>query len=87
VIALGLGAGLAIAARQAAADTALAVDTDQWSDSRRVWQRDRIIASVAAGAGATLVTLAVIRFSVHDRTVRVAATPGSGAVVAVGGQW
>jgi tetratricopeptide (TPR) repeat protein len=87
VVALGVGAGFAIAARQAAADTALARDVDEWSDHRATWHRDRIIAGVAAGAGAALVTLAVIRFSVHDRTVRIAATPGGGAAFAVGGAW
>jgi tetratricopeptide (TPR) repeat protein len=87
VVALGVGAGFAIAARQAAADTALARDVDEWSDHRATWHRDRIIAGVAAGAGAALVTLAAIRFSTHDRTVRVAATSSGGAVFAVGGAW
>jgi tetratricopeptide (TPR) repeat protein len=87
VVALGVGAGFAIAARQAAADTALARDVDEWSDHRATWHRDRIIAGVAAGAGAALVTLAAIRFSTHDRTVRVATTSSGGAVFAVGGAW
>ena len=66
---------------------ALARDVDEWSDHRATWQRDRIIAGVTAGAGAALVTLAAIRFSTHDRTVRVAATSSGGAVFAVGGAW
>lgn len=87
VIALGVGAGFAVAARTAAGDTAFASSVDEWSHHRAVWQRDRIIAGVAAGAGVALVTLAAIRFSVHDRTVQVAATGGDGAGLAVGGAW
>ncbi len=87
VIALGVGAGFAVAARTAADRTATASGVDEWSHHRALWQRDRIIAGVAAGAGVALVTLAVIRFSVHDRTVQVAATGGGGAGLAVGGVW
>lgn len=87
VIALGVGAGFAVAARNAAADIALARDVDEWSEHRAAWQRNRIVAGVAAGAGVALVTLAVVRFSVHDRTVRVAPASSGGAVVSFGGSW
>jgi hypothetical protein len=87
VIGLGVGAGFAFAARKAADETALATNVEQWSERRAAWQRDRIIAGVAAGAGVALVTLAAVRFSMRDRTVRVAATGGGGAVVAIGGSW
>lgn len=87
VIALGISAGFAVAAKNAADQTALATNQSEWSVARLAWQQDRLAAGVALGAGAALLTFAVIRFSTHDRTVRVAATSGSGAVVAVGGHW
>lgn len=87
VVALGLGAGFAVAARKAADDTALATNVDEWGARRATWQRDRVIAGVAAGAGVALVALAAVRFSVHDRTVRVATTGSQGAVLAIGGAW
>jgi tetratricopeptide (TPR) repeat protein len=86
-LALGLGLGFAIAARDAAQGTALALDVDEWSARRAAWRRHRIVAGVATGAGITLVTLAAIRFTVHHRSVRVAAAPGGGAMVAIGGPW
>ena len=87
VIALGISAGFAVAAKNAADQTALATNQSEWSVARLAWQQDRLASGVALGAGAALLTFAVIRFSTHDRTVRVAATSGSGAVVAVGGHW
>lgn len=87
VIALGLGAGFAVAARKAADDTALVTHLDEWNERRAAWQRDRLVAGVAAGTGIALVALAVVRFSTHDRTVRVTSTAHGGAVVAIGGAW
>lgn len=86
-IALGISAGFAVAAKNAADQTALATNQGDWSVAKLAWQQDRLAAGVALGAGAALVTLAIIRFSTHDRSVRVAATSGTGAVVAVGGTW
>ena len=87
VAGLGTAAGFALAARAAADETALALDRAQWEDAHAAWQRNRIIAGVAAGAGATLIVLAAVRFSVRDRSVSVAAASGGGAIVAVGGAW
>jgi len=87
VIGLGVGVGFAVAARAAASDTALATNVDQWTASRDRWARDRIVAGVALGAGATCVVLGVLRLSLRDRSVAVTPARGNGAVVTLGGVW
>ncbi|HEX5062714.1 MAG TPA: hypothetical protein VFV99_25250 [Kofleriaceae bacterium] len=87
VIGLGIGAGFAVAARAAASDTALATNVDQWTVARDRWERDRIVAGVALGAGATCVVLGVLRLSLHERSVTVTPARGNGAVVTLGGVW
>lgn len=87
VIGIGIGTGFAVAARSAASDTALATNVDDWSAARDRWDRDRLVAGVALGAGATFVVLGVLRLSLHDHTVAVAPARGNGAVVTLGGAW
>jgi len=86
-IGLGIGAGFAVAARSAASDTALATNVDQWTVARDRWERDRIVAGVALGAGATCIVLGVLRLSLHERSVAVTPARGNGAVVTLGGAW
>ncbi|HEY5948189.1 MAG TPA: hypothetical protein VIV40_21985, partial [Kofleriaceae bacterium] len=88
VIGIGVGTGFVVMARSAAADTALATNTDEWSAANARWQRDRIVAGVALGAGAALTISGVLRLSLRDRTVHVAPpAAGNGAVVSFGGRW
>lgn len=87
VIGLGVGAGFAVAARSAAFDTANTSNVDEWSTAHDRWQRDRWIAGVALGAGATLVVTGVLRLSLRDRTVAVTPSRGTGAMVSLGGAW
>jgi tetratricopeptide (TPR) repeat protein len=87
VISLGVGVGFAVSAQAAADDTNLAVDTTQWSAAYERWSRDRLIAGVALGAGATLVVSGVLRLSLRDRSVAVTPTGSHGAMVSLGGAW
>lgn len=87
VVGLGVGVGFAVSARTAAYDTSQAGDTDTWSDARDRWQRDRIIAGVALGAGTVLVVSGVLRLSLRDRSVAVTPASSGGAMVSVGGAW
>jgi hypothetical protein len=62
-------------------------NTDDWSEARDRWQRDRIIAGVALGAGTALVVTGVLRLSLRDRNVAVTPAQSGGALVSIGGAW
>jgi tetratricopeptide (TPR) repeat protein len=87
VVGLGVGVGFAVNARSAAYDTSQAANTDDWSEARDRWQRDRIIAGVALGAGTTLVVSGVLRLSLRDRDVAITPAQSGGALVSIGGAW
>jgi tetratricopeptide (TPR) repeat protein len=87
VIGLGVGAGFAVAASSAAHDTANAFDTGEWSDAHDRWSRNRLVAGIALGAGATLLVTGVLRLSLRDRGVAVTPAGNDGAMVSFGGAW
>lgn len=87
VIGLGVGTGFVVSARSAAFDTANASNVAEWSSAHDRWQRDRVIAGVALGAGATLVVTGALRLTLRDRTVAITPASGTGAMVSLGGAW
>jgi hypothetical protein len=87
VVSLGVGVGFAVAAQQAADDTNLALDTEQWTEAHDRWARDRRIAAVALGAGTAFVITGALRLSLRDRRVTITPARGNGAMVLFGGAW
>jgi tetratricopeptide (TPR) repeat protein len=87
VIGLGVGAGFAVAAQSAADDTAGAFNTIEWSEAHDRWNRNRLIAGVALGAGGALLVTGVLRLSLRDRTVAITPTSSDGAMLSLGGAW
>jgi hypothetical protein len=89
VIAAGVALGFVLETNANATDGAAAPTLPEWEDKRDAWQRDRVIAGVAAGTAGALAIGAGIRFWWSARHADVQITTGGSArsALVIGGRW
>lgn len=89
VLSLGVSVGFVLATNANATDTATVDTLIEWEGRRDAYNRDRVIAGVAAGLGGALAIGAAVRFWSVARRHEVVVTTGGTTSLAlvVGGRW